>query len=267
MKFHRMAVVLPLSAAIAWASFVAFSMLLPQHAWGNDQNSCSAIRNEQDRNICEHLGACAAITDPQQRDKCRAAEACAGFTDKALEECIAMFTSSGITPPRPEETGTVPPPAAVMGGGPPAGLSSSDLSQGRCITGYMQVEELCIHRNVVSIRGAAPQGGGRPPINIAGLTFPDAQIFCGGDQATGRIATYADYLKVFRTITDDQNFDPFGLWLGPTLIGDDQALIGNRSIIRDQDPNETNFEGIENKNDHRDFRCAYNLIPRSLVIP
>src|SRR5207247_950541 len=135
----------------------------------------------------------------------------------------------------------VDPNLGPAGGGPP-GLLSAELRQGLCAAGYAQVQEVCIHRNVVSVR--------QPTV---GLTFPEAQLYCGGSQATARVATYADYLRVFKTISDDQSFDPEGLWLGPDLVGDDQALVGNRPIRRDNDPNENNFEGIANKNERHDF--------------
>jgi hypothetical protein len=50
-----------------------------------------------------------------------------------------------------------------------------------------------------------------------------------------------------------------GRWIGPDLVGDDQALCGNRSITVDGDADTGNFEGICNKANNREFWCVLDL--------
>lgn len=130
------------------------------------------------------------------------------------------------------------------GQSPPAATQprSRQLSQGRCIPGYVQIRELCIN---VEPRDAT--------------SFPFAHETCRLEQITGRVATYTDYLLVERSVADVFLFNPNGLWLGPDLVGDDQALVGNTDIDHSGDPDVSDFEGVGNKNENRGFRCAYDL--------
>lgn len=197
------------------------------------------------------LGRCAFIADFNERKQCEAEEACEAFLGPTQQECEDDFLGEkppgDEPPPPPDDSGLIP---SGPGQSPPAPTQppSPQLSQGRCIPGYVQIRELCIN---VLPRDAT--------------SFPFAHETCRLEQITGRVATYTDYLLVERSVADVFLFNPNGLWLGPDLVGDDQALVGNRDIDRPGDPDVSNFEGVRNKNENRGFRCAYDLIPITVL--
>ena len=92
---------------------------------------------------------------------------------------------------------------------------------------------------------------------ISARFFFVAQLTCQNLKA--RIATYGDLTFVYFNSTLDALYNPNGRWIGPELIADDTALIGNRSISGNNDPDQTNFEGQSNKNANREFWCAHDL--------
>jgi hypothetical protein len=88
-------------------------------------------------------------------------------------------------------------------------------------------------------------------------SFPEAAITC--KQFKGRVATYLDLFAVYVLTTLETSYNPQGRWIGPELVGDDQALCGNRSITADGDADTGNFEGLCNKADRREYWCVIDL--------
>ena len=200
--------------------------------------------------LCANISnPCACIGDFNERKRCEASEACKDFIGPEQQRCEAIFLGEVIDqPPIPVDEGGLidsgsgqPPPAPTQ---PP----SPQLFQGLCIPGYVQIRELCIN---VKPRDAT--------------SFPFSHETCRLEQITGRVATYTDYLLVARNVADVSLFNPNGLWLGPDLVGDDQALVGNKDIDHPGDPDVSDFEGVGNKNENRGFRCAYDLIPVTVL--
>jgi hypothetical protein len=230
------------------------------------QDHCTLISNARHRAICANLGNCDDIPDADDRDLCRTARMCAAQLDRPdpnpFLECFALVLGPGTMPPRPEgRLGRRPAPVGLDPVPPSQLLKVADLTQGPfCKPTYVQIgAELCIQKDPQTIR----QGSRR------GVTFPEAQLICGGDGLTGRVASYADYVKVFRAVDDIQNFQVHNLWIGPDLVTDNRAFYGNKPVSRDflgRTKNIEDFEGSGEKMQERDFRCAYNLIPRSLLI-
>jgi hypothetical protein len=88
-------------------------------------------------------------------------------------------------------------------------------------------------------------------------SFQEAAMTC--KQFKGRIATALDLFAVYTLTTLEPFYNPQGRWIGPELVGDDQALCGNRSITVDGDPDTANFEGVCNKADRREWWCVIDL--------
>ena len=85
-------------------------------------------------------------------------------------------------------------------------------------------------------------------------SFPEAAMTC--KNLGGRIATYLDLFAVYVHTNLEPLYNPLGRSIGPELVGDDQALCGNRSITVDGDTDTGNFEGICNKTDKREWWCV-----------
>jgi hypothetical protein len=67
----------------------------------------------------------------------------------------------------------------------------------------------------------------------------------------GYVASYGDLFYLYVNTNLDATYNPNGKWIGPDLVGDDQALCGNRNITVNGDADQANFEGICNKADLR----------------
>jgi hypothetical protein len=92
---------------------------------------------------------------------------------------------------------------------------------------------------------------------ISARHFFVAQLTCQNQKT--RVATYGDLTYVYFSSTLDALYNPNGRWIGPELIQNDTALVGDRSITGDNDPDQNNFEGHSNKAVNREFWCAHDL--------
>ena len=121
----------------------------------NQQNPCHKFKIY--RQICEGFGPCAVMTDRQERAQCTAEEACTAQEGPPQAECISQWRAT-----KGASSGAGPGGGGAEGrGGGRSGLSLEQLGQGMCEAGYVQIEQLCIQRNAIKIRGAAPQAVGQ----------------------------------------------------------------------------------------------------------
>lgn len=84
--------------------------------------------------------------------------------------------------------------------------------------------------------------------------FSNAVLTCTSLKA--RVATYGDLFFLYKNGESVGSYSPLGRWIGPELVGDNQALCGNRDISSSFDPDIENFEGTCNKLDKREFWCV-----------
>ena len=118
--------------------------------------------------------------------------------------------------------------------------SAAGFPTGVCRAGFIQAgPRLCISQFV--------QGAAR---------FDTAMRLCRNQRAY--VASYGDLFYLYLNTNLDANYNPIGKWLGPDLVGDDQALCGNRNITVNGDADQANFEGICNKADLRTYWCAHD---------
>lgn len=92
---------------------------------------------------------------------------------------------------------------------------------------------------------------------ISARQFPVAVLTC--KSARARVATYGDLFTLYVGTELDPLYNPLGRWIGPELVGDDQALCGNRSITVNGDVDIGNFEGPCAKTETREFWCVRDL--------
>jgi hypothetical protein len=86
-------------------------------------------------------------------------------------------------------------------------------------------------------------------------SFSRAVLTCTSSKA--RVATYGDLFFLYKSgSVPVGSYDPLGRWIGPELVGDNQALCGNRAITSPFDPDIENFEGTCNKLINREFWCV-----------
>jgi hypothetical protein len=90
-------------------------------------------------------------------------------------------------------------------------------------------------------------------------TFQNAAFLC--QLAGAHVASAEDLSFVYTSTSLEAFYNPNGKWLGPGVVGDDQALCGNRDITFNGDPDQTNFEGPCNKSSSRQYWCAMDLLP------
>jgi hypothetical protein len=88
-------------------------------------------------------------------------------------------------------------------------------------------------------------------------SFLDAALLC--TLIKGRLATAHDLYAIYTLTTLEPLYNPQGRWIGPELVGDDQALCGNRQVTSGTDPDRVNFEGTCNKADLREYWCVRDL--------
>jgi hypothetical protein len=75
----------------------------------------------------------------------------------------------------------------------------------------------------------------------------------------GYVASYGDLFYLYINTGLDASYNPNGKWLGPDVSADDEALVGNRDITFDADPDGANFEGTANKQSAaRGYWCAHD---------
>jgi hypothetical protein len=128
--------------------------------------------------------------------------------------------------------------------GAPAGdvQAQSGVPVANCFSSMRAIAGLfCIHANPL----------------FPARSFPEAALTC--KTWGGRIATYLDLFAVYVHTTLEPFYNPLGRWIGPELVGDDQALCGNRSITVDGDADTGNFEGTCQKTDKREWWCVVDL--------
>jgi hypothetical protein len=89
--------------------------------------------------------------------------------------------------------------------------------------------------------------------------FDTAMLRCRNRLAY--VASYGDLYYILKTITFPPRnlYNPNGKWIGPDLVGDNQALIGNRDIQFIFDPAVEDFESIGSKFDVRSYWCAHDV--------
>jgi hypothetical protein len=74
------------------------------------------------------------------------------------------------------------------------------------------------------------------------------------------VASYGDLYYIWNTVPPLflLSYNPNGKWIGPDLVGDNQALIGNKDV-RPQGGNVEDFEGTGSKFDNRQYWCAHDV--------
>jgi len=118
---------------------------------------------------------------------------------------------------------------------------SSGVPTPSCPTGFRNIgQTLCISALPISAR-----------------QFPVAVLTC--KSARARVATYGDLFTLYVSTELEPLYNPLSRWIGPELVGDDQALCGNRNITVNGDVDIGNFEGLCAKTDTREFWCVRDL--------
>jgi hypothetical protein len=122
------------------------------------------------------------------------------------------------------------------------GVQTSGVPVASCPGGMRTIAGLfCIHTNPI----------------FPAKSFQDAAMLC--KILKGRLATALDLYAIYVHTDLEVFYNPQGRWIGPELVGDDQALCGNRQVTSGTDPDRVNFEGTCNKADLREYWCALDL--------
>jgi hypothetical protein len=89
-------------------------------------------------------------------------------------------------------------------------------------------------------------------------SFDKAMLRCRNRFAY--VASYGDLFYIWNTVPPLflLSYNPNGKWIGPDLVGDNQALIGNKDL-RPQGGNVEDFEGTGSKFAFRSYWCAHDV--------
>ena len=163
--------------------------------------------------------------------------------ETALEALLEEDSDGDGTPDLTEmQEQTNPLDAEEYPGAPAADFQarSSGVPVASCPTGFRTVGQFCISALPISAR-----------------QFPVAVLTC--KSARARVATYGDLFTLYVGTELEPLYNPMGRWIGPELVGDDQALCGNRNITVNGDTDIGNFEGLCAKTETREFWCVRDL--------